>query len=61
MNEIPDKAKCVRHASGSSDPWTKLMALAAMVEIDETHGTLTLKTESLRSRSDRMDGSSFRA
>lgn len=43
MNEIPDKAKFARHASGSSDPWAKLMALAAIIEIDETHGTLTLK------------------
>lgn len=44
MNEIPDRMKfALPQAFGDADAWTKLMALAAMIEIDQATGALTLK------------------
>jgi hypothetical protein len=44
MNEIPDKTKfALRQSFGDADTWTKLMALAEMIEIDRNTGSLTLR------------------
>lgn len=43
MNAIQDKsAFLLPDTSNSSDRWSKLMALADMLEIDESTGTITI-------------------
>ncbi|MGO8147507.1 hypothetical protein AB9F42_32100 [Rhizobium leguminosarum] len=44
MNEIPDRMRFAsRQISGDADAWTKLMALVALIEIDQATGDMTIK------------------
>lgn len=44
MNEIPDRMKfALRQTLGDGDAWTKLMALAALIEIDQATGAMTIR------------------
>lgn len=44
MNDIPKRETFAsRDLAGTLDAWSKLMALAAMIEIDQATGTLTVR------------------
>ncbi|MDP9573315.1 UNVERIFIED_ORG: hypothetical protein J2W66_003817 [Agrobacterium larrymoorei] len=55
MTEIPDrKTFASRQTLGDADAWGKMMALAAMIEIDQATGAMTIRNgkSSLTLRSD---------